>query len=175
MFKRIPLLFLGVVLGCSSVVHAQDTSPNRAQWWINVGVGAGPNQHQAASISNFNAGLSYNRQSARLWQVGTNLLFVPLTSEKQSRTLVVLHVALGKTHVTDNFRSSVFIGPGLVGVGDLLFGDNEVTAPGIVANAQLFAIGLPEIGLGVELFGVLNTVRSGVGWRLSVQLNNNRE
>lgn len=158
-----------------TVASAQDLLSKRAQWWINAGAGVGPIQHQVASFSEFSGGYSYNRNSARLWQIGANVLYMPETKEEQGTAMIVVHVAAGKTHLSDQFRSSVFIGPGMVGVGDFLFDGDEVNTIGIVANAQVFAIGLPRVGVGLELYGVLNTVRSGMGWWLSFQLNNNRK
>ena len=147
--------------------------------WANLGLG------------DANLGLNYNFSwNDRLWHVGYTFrgalfdLFgggMSFGVDDEGYSIHAVDVAVGRGVFDRFFAVGLFLGPAILSgqkpSGELdSLGDpvpETYISGGAVASGQVFLKPLPEIGVGVEVFGNANPIKSVAGWRLSVQVSNN--
>lgn len=137
--------------------------------WMTFGAGA-------STPSSLHLNMTYNFASDQsAYQVGFDYGGFLLWGEPKTYK-IVLNGALGQRTHSRYFLLAQFVGPSLIYRVNREQEARRSLSPGLAANAQFHAkpLGffLPEVGVGMELFGNLNFVESFYGFRLSVLFHN---
>lgn len=149
------LLLLSALLAATPA-FAQPTvgpaSPERDRGWLTLGLGASDPYGLAAVVR-----ANFGRE--RVLQVGYHAELI--SSILSNVALSSAHVGVGRSRVGRWSRTALTAGPALVW-GDRR-GDRGFVAIGAVLNGQAIFTPIPELGVGLDAYANLNTVRSSVG------------
>jgi len=178
MKRIVMLLLLSLVPAALDTAIAQTPNTRYAEW-INIGFGiTKPWVSQWALPAD--ASLSYNFQPRnRAYHVSIEYAGdIPVMGDPRHYT-VALNTGMGKRQVGKYHMLAQFIGPALT-YNKKTRGDevSRSVSPGLAANLQFYikplAFIIPEIGVGIDLFGNLNVSRSFYGVRFVLMMNNTR-
>lgn len=136
--------------------------------WVTIGAGSATRP----GLLMVSASYSFGRRS--LGQLGASL-----AADWGREDFSEVHLGVGRRTFTRPLLAAAFVGPSLARVTTVDDPDSPTTAttryvPGVFGNVQVIAVALPEIGLGLDAFGHVNTVRSLAGVRLVLYLGNDR-
>ena len=160
------LLFLALLVAMASDAVGQDRSKHRL-WWVHVGGHPVTLTHTASWV-----GVNYNVERGRLYHVGLNL---EANLTPTGPTFVAIDGGTGWRYWKRPLLGAVFAGPSVVyAAREGRLGEGRKLTVGLAANVQLVVVPLPQIGLGLEVIGNLNTINSMIGLRLSLHMNNNQ-
>jgi hypothetical protein len=175
--KKVYPVILWLLLAQISSGQVKDST---YKYWMNVGFAIN-------SSSMANIGGSFNGRFQNLgFQVGYQLISRNLGLPYQELffkelPLKGINVGIGQSIVMPFAMLACFVGPAYVWGEELddnrtdVYGGHKTRqfrTVGIVFNSQIFFRPLPEIGIGFELYGNVNPIRSMAEARLSIQLSN---
>jgi hypothetical protein len=182
------LLITSLVIFYSCVLFGQinqdhvpaDTS--QYQYWFNIGPGID------SYSSDFNLGLNYNFSlCGNYYQLGYQSIsriskeFYPGLEFKEF-PFYACNIGIGKVSVEKYLFFANFIGPAFVWgekVGDNVDATGirrikEFYSVGVALNSQIIFRPINELGVGLELYGNINPIRTLAEVRLSIHFNNGR-
>lgn len=177
--RTVILLLLGLVPTALDTAIAQTPNTRYAEW-INIGFGTIKPRGSRWAIP-VDANLSYNFQPGhRAYHVSIEYAGdFPIMGGDPIYYTVALNTGMGKRQVGKYHMLAQFIGPALT-YNKKTRGDevSRSVSPGLAANLQFYikplAFIIPEIGVGIDLFGNLNVSRSFYGVRFALMMNNTR-
>jgi hypothetical protein len=114
---------------------------------------------------NMSGGFTYQLTHRHKYQVGLNGSILP------SFGFFAAHAAIGKSLYRRKLVTSGFIGPALIISGDDEQ-DSSVFPAGLVVNLQPIVYIAPELGIGIELFGITDFDRIALTTRFGLTLSN---
>lgn len=160
-------------------LSAQEYNP-KYKYWFNIGLGI-----NNSSVANIGGNYNFSFFKDYYFQVGYQFISRDLGlpySYLFYKEFPLYAVNIGIGYITKN-RSILFgnfIGPSYVwgerlGENKDVFGHRQIEkfyTAGIAINSQLFFKPLPELGLGLELYGNINFVRTMAEIKVSIHFNN---
>ncbi len=182
------LLTVSLIIFYSSSLFGQanqeqvPTDTSRYQYWFNIGPAID------SYSSAFNLGFNYNSSlGGNYYQVGYQSIsrkskeYYPGLEFKEY-PFYACNIGIGKVSVEKYLFFAYFIGPAFVWgekVGDNLDANGirqikEFYSAGVALNSQIFFRPISELGIGLELYGNINPIRTLAELRLSIHFNNAR-
>lgn len=177
-----PLLVL--ILLINLTIYAQDDSTD-FRYWINTGVGLN-------SSSTFAFGVNYNFSIGDLYsQVGYQSIYRYIGEFNYDYSymefpLKAINIGVGDVIIGEYYFASFMVGPAYVWgtkkevttnlnvFNDYIDEEAGFSTVGLVFNTQLIFTFIKESGIGVELYGNINSVRSIAEIKLTFHLNNGK-
>lgn len=167
MSRSAALLLLAVLAAPAG--HAQATadpaSPARDRGWTSLGVGPG-------TPGGFAGALTVTLGRTHGPQAGAQAESVFCLGDRCAET-TAFHVGYAASDVGRWHRVAVGGGPALVLARDVPGADLR-TAVGVAANVQTMVTPVRELGLGLQVFGILSPVRPAAGVLLIVAFEGNK-
>lgn len=180
MYKLLFALFFLV----NSYVYTQNDS-TAYKYWLNVGIGL-----NSSSTAAF--GANYNFSIGDLYyQAGYQSIYRYIGDYNYDYSymefpLKAINIAIGDVLIEEYIFASFFVGPSYVwGTNkkvtsqqnifkDYIAEEENFSTVGLVFNSQLIFTFIKEMGIGLELYGNINSVRSIAEIKLTFHLNNGK-
>ncbi len=172
-------LLMNYANGQTDSIAYQGTAPQYI-YWLNIG--AGIDSYSSA----FNLGVNYNFiLDGNFYQVGYQSISrkppeIYSGLEYKELSFYACNIGIGQVGVKDFLFWANFIGPAYIWgekVGDDFDANGirqikEFYSVGVALNSQIFFRPINELGVGLEMYGNINPVRTLAEVRLSIHFNN---
>lgn len=168
-FRRIIRLF-GLSLCISCISFGQDSTQAYKEW-ITAGFGFGA-PFENSGFEKISYGLSYNfGWNTTFYQIGLDGVNQPITGNGTYKEGSA-NVGIGIRNLSEWTHVSAFAGPAIVRVENPDGGTSIVA--GVTLNARGFLKLMSDAGLGIDVYGNINSIQSVFAIRFALQLSNAR-